>query len=133
MWPRPRRSESSQSRPDLFGLKGTGIFPDRPPVIFLRAPWIRSIVTWRTSQPWGGGDGFFVDGQLVSENRQVAWKPFNGQDGDPETGSRGAIPFNDCKGQIPVTEFGDDLDILGGVAYYQQDRTWGPGLPGWAF
>jgi single-stranded-DNA-specific exonuclease len=67
------------------------------------------------------GDGFFVDGQLVSQNREVALQAV--QQGQIEirkhqTGEQYILITS--KGQIPVIEFGDYLDILGGVGYYQK-------------
>ena len=72
------------------------------------------------------GDGFFVDGKLVSQNREVAMEAV--QQGlieirRNETGEQYLL--NSSKGQIPVIEFGDYLDILGGVGYYQKGPDMG--------
>jgi hypothetical protein len=72
------------------------------------------------------GDGFFVDGKLVSQNREVAMEAV--QQGlieirRNETGEQYLL--NGSKGQIPVIEFGDYLDILGGVGYYQKGPDMG--------
>ena len=72
------------------------------------------------------GDGFFVDGQLVSQNREVALEAVKqGQIeiGKHETGEQYLLTTS--KGQIPCNEFGDYLDILGGVGYYQQGPDMG--------
>jgi single-stranded-DNA-specific exonuclease len=72
------------------------------------------------------GDGFFVDGQLVSQNREVALQAV--QQGRIEirkhqTGEEYILLTS--KGQIPIIEFGDYLDILGGVGYYQKGPEMG--------
>jgi hypothetical protein len=66
------------------------------------------------------GDGFFVDGKLVSQNRDVALEAV--QQGrmeirEHEHGEKYFLPGP--KGPIPCIEFGDYLDLLGGVGYYQ--------------
>jgi hypothetical protein len=72
------------------------------------------------------GDGFFVDGQLVSQNRAVALEAV--QQGKMEI-SKQAIGekyfLTSSKGLVPVVEFGDYLDILGGVGYYQKGPDMG--------
>jgi hypothetical protein len=72
------------------------------------------------------GDGFFVDGQLVSQNREVTMEAV--QQGlieirKHETGEQYLLTGS--KGQIPCTELGDYLDILGGVGYYQKGPDMG--------
>jgi single-stranded-DNA-specific exonuclease len=71
-------------------------------------------------------DGFFVDGQLVSENRKAAMEAV--QQGlmeirKHETGEQYLLTTS--KGQIPVLELGDYLDLLGGVGYYQKGPDMG--------
>jgi hypothetical protein len=72
------------------------------------------------------GDGFFVDGRLVSENRDVAMEAV--QQGlieirKYENGEQYLLTSS--KGQIPCNEQGDYLDILGGVGYYQKGPDMG--------
>jgi hypothetical protein len=72
------------------------------------------------------GDGFFVDGRLVSENRDVAMEAV--QQGlieirKYENGEQYLLTSS--KGQILCTEQGDYLDILGGVGYYQKGPDMG--------
>jgi single-stranded-DNA-specific exonuclease len=72
------------------------------------------------------GDGFFVDGQLVSQNRDVALEAV--QQGMIEirkqkTGEQYIL--TSLKGEIPVIDFGDYLDLLGGVGYYQKGPDMG--------
>jgi single-stranded-DNA-specific exonuclease len=71
-------------------------------------------------------DGFFVDGKLVSQNRDAALEAV--QQGkmeirEIETGEQYLLKSS--KGEIPVLEFGDYLDLLGGVGYYQNGPDMG--------
>jgi single-stranded-DNA-specific exonuclease len=71
-------------------------------------------------------DGFFVDGQLVSQNRAAALEA--AQQGfmeirKHENGEQYLLATS--KGQISYIEFGDYLDILGGVGYYQNGPAMG--------
>ncbi|MCD6577369.1 MAG: DHH family phosphoesterase [Anaerolineaceae bacterium] len=72
------------------------------------------------------GDGFFVDGQLVSQNRGVAMEA--AQQGLIEirkhkTGEQYLL--TNSKGQFSCVELGDYLDILGGVGYFQKGPDMG--------
>ncbi len=70
------------------------------------------------------GDGFFVDGELVSENREVAVEA--ARQGLVEIRKHGAgeqYLLNGPQGQMDLIDVGDYLDVLGGVGYYQE----GPG------
>jgi single-stranded-DNA-specific exonuclease len=72
------------------------------------------------------GDGFFVDGQLVSQNRDVALEA--AQQGlieirKQKTGE--LYLLTGPKGQISCVEQGDYLDVLGGVGYYQKGPDMG--------
>jgi hypothetical protein len=72
------------------------------------------------------GDGFFVDGQLVSQNREVTLEAV--QQGQIEirkhvNGEQYLLTTS--KGQLPVVEVGDYLDLLGGVGYYQNGPDMG--------
>jgi single-stranded-DNA-specific exonuclease len=72
------------------------------------------------------GDGFFVDGRLVSQNREVTMEAV--QQGlieirKHETGEQYLLMTS--KGQISCSELGDYLDILGGVGYYQKGPDMG--------
>jgi single-stranded-DNA-specific exonuclease len=72
------------------------------------------------------GDGFFVDGQLVSENYKVAQEGV--QQGKIEIRKH---PFGEqyfwasSKGPLNCVEVGDYLDLLGGVGYYQNGPDMG--------
>jgi single-stranded-DNA-specific exonuclease len=107
--------------PDLYGLKGDrDISGSTTCYLFARTmdPANRDMAHIATIG--AVGDGFFVDGQLVSQNREVAVEAV--QQGLIEI-RKNAIGeqylLKSSKGQIPVIEFGDNLDILGGVGYYK--------------
>ena len=71
-------------------------------------------------------DGFFVNGQLVSQNREAAQEAV--QQGKMEIRKIEAgeqYLLKSSKGDIPVLEFGDYLDLLGGVGYYQNGPNMG--------
>ncbi|MGD0878552.1 MAG: hypothetical protein ABSA01_10445 [Anaerolineales bacterium] len=107
--------------PDLFGLKGDrDISGSTTCYLFARTMDPANCDMAHIATVGAVGDGFFVDGQLVSQNRAVAVEAV--QQGLIEikkipTGEQ--YLFNSSKGQIPVIEFGDYLDILGGVGYYK--------------
>lgn len=66
------------------------------------------------------GDGFFVDGELVSQNRDVALEAVRQGRMEIRKHDKGEEYFLVSeKGRVPVLEFSDTLDILGGVGYYQ--------------
>lgn len=66
------------------------------------------------------GDGFFVDGRLVSQNRDVALEAVQQGLMEIKKVKAGEEYFlTDSKGRIPCVEFGDYLDVLGGVGYYK--------------
>jgi len=66
------------------------------------------------------GDGFFVDGELVSQNRDVALEAVGQGRMEIQKHDKGEEYFLVSeKGRVPVLEFSDTLDILGGVGYYQ--------------
>ena len=71
-------------------------------------------------------DGFFVNGQLVSQNREAAQEAV--QQGKMEIRKIEAgeqYLLKSSKGDIPVLEFGDYLDLLGGAGYYQNGPDMG--------
>jgi single-stranded-DNA-specific exonuclease len=72
------------------------------------------------------GDGFFVEGRLVSQNRKVTMEAV--QQGlieirEHKAGEQYIITFS--KRQLSCAELGDYLDILGGVGYYQKGPDMG--------
>jgi single-stranded-DNA-specific exonuclease len=113
--------------PDLFGLKG-----DRD-ISASTTCYLFAITMDRVNRDMAHiaavgavGDGFFVDGQLVSQNREAALEAV--QQGLMEikknkTGEQYLL--NSTRGQINCIEMGDYLDVLGGVGYYQQGPDMG--------
>jgi hypothetical protein len=72
------------------------------------------------------GDGFFVDGQLVSQNREVTLEAVQqGQIEIRKHANGEQYLLTSSKGQIPCTGVGDYLDLLGGVGYYQNGPDMG--------
>jgi single-stranded-DNA-specific exonuclease len=72
------------------------------------------------------GDKFFVDGRLVSENREVmlqAVKQGMMEIRKHKTGEQYIL--KSFKGPMPCDELGAYLDILGGVGYYQKGPDMG--------
>ena len=113
--------------PDLYGLKGDrDISGSTTCYLFARTLDLANRDMAHIAAVGAVGDGFFVDGQLVSQNREVAMEAV--QQGlieirKHETGEQYFL--NSIKGQIPCIEFGDYLDILGGVGYYQKGPDMG--------
>jgi hypothetical protein len=113
--------------PDLFGLKGDrDISASTTCYLFARTlnPINRDLAY--IAAVGAVGDGFFVDGKLVSENREVALEAM--QQGIIEIRKNGTgeqYLLKSTKGEIPVIEFGDYLDILGGVGYYKNGPDMG--------
>jgi single-stranded-DNA-specific exonuclease len=113
--------------PDLYGLKGDRDI-SASTTCYLFALTLDSVNRDMAQIAAVGavGDGFFVDGQLVSQNREVTLEAV--QQGQieirkHETGEQYLLTSS--KGQIPVAELGDYLDILGGVGYYQKGPDMG--------
>ena len=106
--------------PDLFGLKG-----DRD--ISGSATCYRFACTLdpanrdmaHIAAVGAVGDGFFVDGALVSENREAATEAVRQGMLEIRKHDLGEqYLLNGPEGQQDVVGVGDDLDVLGGVAYY---------------
>lgn len=116
--------------PDLFGLKGDrDISASTTCYLFARTldPINRDLA--HIAAVGAVGDGFFVDGKLVSENREVALEAE--RQGLLEIRKQGAgeeYLLSGSKGRVPCIEFGDYLDILGGVGYYQGGPEMGVGV-----
>jgi len=108
--------------PDLYGLKGDRDISGST-VCYLFALTLDSVNRDMAHIAAVGavGDGFFVDGKLVSQNREVALEAVQQGLFEIRENEAGEQYFlTTPNGQVPVTEFGDYLDILGGVGYYQQ-------------
>lgn len=113
--------------PDLYGLKGDrDISGSTTCYLFARTMDSVNRDMAHIAALGAVGDGFFVDGQLVSQNREVALEAVEQGQIEirkHETGEQYLLTIS--KGQIPCNEFGDYLDILGGVGYYQQGPDMG--------
>jgi len=113
--------------PDLFGLKGDRDISGSTTCYLFGAtmdPVNRDLA--QVAAIGAVADGFFVDGQLVSQNREAALEAV--QQGKMEIRKIEAgeqYLLKNSKGEIPVLEFGDYLDLLGGVGYYQNGPDMG--------
>jgi single-stranded-DNA-specific exonuclease len=113
--------------PDLFGLKGDrDISGSTTCYLFARTMDSVNSDMAHIAAVGAVGDGFFVDGRLVSQNREVAMEAAKqGLIEIKEYATGEQYLLNSPKGQIPIIEFGDYLDILGGVGYYQKGPDMG--------
>jgi single-stranded-DNA-specific exonuclease len=113
--------------PDLYGLKGDrDISASTTCYLFARTLNSANQDMAHTATIGAVGDKFFVDGRLVSQNREVMTQAV--QQGvieirEYETGEQYIL--KSCKGQMPCDELGDYLDILGGAGYYQKGPDMG--------
>jgi len=107
--------------PDLFGLKGDrDISASTTCYLFARTmnPANRDLAS--AAAIGAVGDGFFVDGELVSQNREVALEAVRQGQMEIHKRERGEEYFlTRPAGLLPVLELSDSLDLLGGVGYYQ--------------
>lgn len=107
--------------PDLFGLKGDRDI-SASTTCYLFAITIDPVNRDMADIAAVGavGDGFFVDGQLVSQNREVAVEAVKQGTMEIRKHEKGEqYLLKSSKGQKNCIEHGDYLDILGGVGYYQ--------------
>ncbi len=113
--------------PDLFGLKGDrDISGSTTCYLFALTlnPVNRDLA--HLAALGAVADGFFVDGCLVSQNREVAMEAVQqGQMEIKKQGTREQYLMANSKGEIPCIELGDYLDLLGGVGYYQNGPDMG--------
>jgi len=107
--------------PDLFGLKGDrDISASTTCYLFAVTmnPANRDLA--HIAAVGAVGDGFFVDGELVSQNREVALEAVQQGRMEIEKHASGERYFlTNPRGLVPVLELSDYLDLLGGVGYYQ--------------
>jgi single-stranded-DNA-specific exonuclease len=113
--------------PDLFGLKGDrDISGSTTCYLFARTLDSANLDLAHIAAVGAVGDGFFVDGALVSENREVALEAVRQGRLEIRRLERGEqYLMNGATGQRDVIEVGDDLDVLGGVGYYQKGPDMG--------
>jgi single-stranded-DNA-specific exonuclease len=107
--------------PDLFGLKGdrdiSGSVTSYQFAITLD-PINHDLAS--IAAVGAVADGFFVDGELVSQNRDAALEAVEQGKMEIRRIEHGEqYLLKTSSGEIPVLEFGDYLDLLGGVGYYQ--------------
>jgi single-stranded-DNA-specific exonuclease len=116
--------------PDLFGLKGDrDISASTTCYLFALAlnPANRDMA--HIAAIGAVGDGFFVDGQLVSQNREATLEAVRQGKIEIRKHDKGEQYFlTSSKGQINCIEYGDYLDLLGGVGYYQKGPDMGIGV-----
>lgn len=113
--------------PDLYGLKGDrDISGSTTCYRFALAmnPQNRDLAYIATIG--AVGDGFFVNGQLVSQNRAVALEAVQqGQIEIIKQANGEQYLLISSKGKMSCIEVGDYLDLLGGVGYYQNGPDMG--------
>ena len=113
--------------PDLYGLKGDRDIAGATTCYLFAHTWNRANRDLAYIAAIGAvGDEFFVDGCLVSENRDVALEAV--QQGkieikEQEIGER--YYLNTPQGQVSCDEFGAYLDTLGAAGYYQNGPDMG--------
>ncbi|MCJ7776076.1 MAG: hypothetical protein MUP08_06780, partial [Desulfobulbaceae bacterium] len=113
--------------PDLYGLKGDrDITASTTCFLFARAmnpdnrdmAWIAAL--------GAVGDKFFVDGRLVSKNREVMMEAVQQGMMEIKEAKKGEQYFLKAHtGNIPCDELGVYLDTLGGAGYYQKGPDMG--------
>jgi hypothetical protein len=113
--------------PDLFGLKGDRDISGST-TCYLFAVTMDPVN--RDMAPIAAvgavADGFFVDGRLVSQNRDAALEAVQqGKLAIQQVANGEQYWLKDTKTEIPVLEFGDYLDLLGGVGYYHNGPDMG--------
>jgi len=113
--------------PDLFGLKGDrDISASTTCYLFARTMDPANLDLAHIATLGAVGDGFFVNGQLASQNKEAALEAE--QQGSitivkHETGEH--YLFSTPEGQISCIKLGEDLDIFGGVGYFQRGPDMG--------
>jgi acylphosphatase len=113
--------------PDLYGLKGDRDISGSTTCYLFAHTWDASNRDLAVIAAIGAvGDEFFVEGCLVSENRDVTLEAV--EQGKMEirpqaVGER--YYLNTDKGQIPCDEFGAYLDTLGAAGFYQNGPDMG--------
>jgi len=113
--------------PDLYGLKGDrDISGSTTCYLFALTMDAINHDLAQVAAIGAVADGFFVNGKLVSQNRDAALEAV--QQGKMEIRKIEAgeqYLLKSSKGDTPVLEFGDYLDLLGGVGYYQNGPDMG--------
>jgi single-stranded-DNA-specific exonuclease len=113
--------------PDLHGLKGDrDIAGATTCYLFALALDPRNLDLAHIATIGAVGDGFFVHGQLVSENLKAAQEAVRQGLVEIRKSATGEQYYlTTSKGQLDCVEVGDYLDLLGGVGYYQNGPDMG--------
>ena len=113
--------------PDLFGLKGDRDIAGAATCYLFAHTWDAANRDLAVMAAIGAvGDEFFVDGCLVSENRDVALEAVAQGKMEIEAQDIGERYYlNTPAGQVPCDEFGAYLDTLGAAGYYQKGPDMG--------
>jgi hypothetical protein len=113
--------------PDLFGLKGDRDIAGAATCYLFAHTWDAANQDLAVMAAIGAvGDEFFVDGCLVSENRDVALEAVAQGKMEIEAHDIGERYYlNTPAGRVPCDEFGAYLDTLGAAGYYQQGPDMG--------
>jgi acylphosphatase len=113
--------------PDLFGLKGDRDIAGATTCYLFAHTWDPANKDLAVTAAIGAvGDEFFVDGCLVSENRDVTLEAVaQGKMEIKEQKIGERYYLNTPAGQVPCDEFGAYLDTLGGAGYYQNGPDMG--------
>ena len=113
--------------PDIYGLKGDrDISASTTCYLFARTLDQANQDMAHIAAAEAVGDGFFVDGRLVSQNRQAAMEAVRQgmmEIREHETGERYFLTSS--RGRMPCDELGVYLGILGGAGYYQNGPDMG--------
>ncbi len=113
--------------PELFGFKGDrDISASTTCYLFARTldPANRDMA--HIAAIGAVGDGFFVDGRLVNQNREVMLEAVRQGLIEIKEHEKGERYFlKSSKEQVPCEELGNYLEILGGVGYYQNGHDMG--------
>lgn len=113
--------------PDLYGLKGDRDIAGATTCYLFAHTWNPANKDLAVIAAIGAvGDEFFVDGCLVSENRDVTLEAVAQGKMEikaQEVGER--YYLNTSAGQVPCNEFGAYLDTLGAAGYYQNGPDMG--------
>jgi hypothetical protein len=113
--------------PDLFGLKGDRDISGSVTCYLFAITLDQANHDLAPIAAVGAvADGFFVDGELVNQNRDAALEAVEQGKMEIRKIEHGEqYILKTSNGDIPVLEFGDYLDLLGGVGYYQNGPDMG--------
>ncbi len=113
--------------PDLFGLKGDRDIAGATTCYLFAHTWNPANTDLAVIAAIGAvGDEFFVDGCLVSENRDVTLEAVaQGKMEIKKLDIGERYYLNTPAGQVPCDEFGAYLDTLGAAGYYQKGPDMG--------